>query len=160
GHGLRKHLNFCATVLKARCWNARQAHALCSPAAPVNWSACSRLPRAFLISRCELAGHSRWKVCQSPHSVPISPRPWGFCTGVPEKDVLCSISIPVQIAVVEDFFASLTGFETASDAIYRPPDSPNASTRLRRTAAMTLNLTIPRQQHTDFSPRITVVGVG
>ncbi len=25
---------------------------------------------------------------------------------------------------------------------------------------MTLNLTIPRQQHTDFSPRITVVGVG
>lgn len=25
---------------------------------------------------------------------------------------------------------------------------------------MTLNLTIPRQQHTDFSPRITVIGVG
>ena len=25
---------------------------------------------------------------------------------------------------------------------------------------MTLNLTMPRQQHTDFSPRITVVGVG
>jgi cell division protein FtsZ len=25
---------------------------------------------------------------------------------------------------------------------------------------MTLNLTIPSHQHTDFSPRITVVGVG
>ena len=25
---------------------------------------------------------------------------------------------------------------------------------------MTLNLTIPQNQHTDFTPRITVVGVG
>src|ERR1700722_17567660 len=131
----------------------------CSPGGPASFPGCAPGRTACSAGRAAAAARRRCAACPTAPPARRS-RPWSACSpGSPAKAARCPTSTSTPTGRTACGAASSIFFESACDADANRQRAVQPDL-LGRQAAMTLNLTVMQQAHTDFTPRITVIGVG